>query len=196
MYSCGVVLAGGKSSRMGKNKSLLKVNTDKPVIQEIYEEIKEINDETIIVTNHPGQYDFLQTTMVGDRYFDMGPLAGLETAMYHINAEYYMIAACDMPFINKQIYTYLHNQLQEYNAYDAVIPVYNDHIHPLAGVYKRNVITSIQQRLQLDDLRVRSFFEDIQVLYVNTFPQFSASTIEKHFFNMNNPAEFQQAKQL
>ncbi|HLQ71428.1 MAG TPA: NTP transferase domain-containing protein, partial [Bacillota bacterium] len=78
MYSCGVLLAGGKSSRMGKNKSLLNVNDNRPVIQVIYDEIKQINEDSIIVTNHPGEYDFLQATMVGDRYYDMGPLAGLE----------------------------------------------------------------------------------------------------------------------
>ena len=196
MYSCGVLLAGGKSSRMGKNKSLLNVNDNRPVIQVIYDEIKQINEDSIIVTNHPDEYDFLQATMVGDRYYDMGPLAGLETAMYHIDAAYYMIAACDMPFINKQIYTYLHEQLQQHNTYDAVVPVHNNQIHPLAGIYKRNVLPHIQRQLEIGNLRVKSFFEDIHTLYIDSFSQFSQSTLKKHFFNMNNPEEFEQAKLL
>ena len=196
MHTCGVILAGGKSSRMGTNKSLLTIHDNKPVIQHIFEEIKLISDDTVVVTNHPDQYDFLQATMIGDRYFDKGPLAGLETSMYHMKAEYYIIAACDMPFIDKQIYTYLRDQLQRYDTYDAVIPVFNDQQHPLAGIYKREVLLSIQNQLYLNNLRVKSFFNDINVLYVNDFSMFSRATIEKHFFNMNNPTEFEQAKRL
>src|SRR5699024_12735851 len=98
MHSCGVVLSGGKSSRMGTNKSLMQVNDDKAVIQHIYDEIKHICDDTIIVTNQPEQYDFPKTTMVADRYFDMGPLAGLDAAMYHIDADIYTLAPSDLPF--------------------------------------------------------------------------------------------------
>lgn len=193
MHSCGVVLAGGKSSRMGTNKSLLHIKENQPVIQHIFEEMKQINDETIIITNHPEQYDFLQATKVGDRYLDMGPLAGLETAMYHINADSFTIAACDMPFINRNIYTYLKQQLQ---SYDAVVPIFNEKMHPLAGVYKRKVLPSIQRQLQLHDLRVKSFFTDINVLYVDDFSSFSQAAAKKHFFNMNHPSEYEQAKKL
>ncbi|HLR01483.1 MAG TPA: molybdenum cofactor guanylyltransferase [Virgibacillus sp.] len=193
MHSCGVVLSGGKSSRMGTNKSLLQLNDDKPVIQHIYDEIKHICDDTIIVTNQPEQYDFLKATMVGDRYFDMGPLAGLETAMYHIDADIYMIAACDMPFINRDIYTYLANKLQ---SYDAVIPRFDNQMHPLAGIYRRHVLPSIQKQIQSHDLRVKGFFEDINVLYVDDFASFPQTMVERHFFNMNDPAEFEEAKRL
>lgn len=196
MYTCGVILAGGKSSRMGTNKSLLQINDQKPVIQHIHEELKRISDDVIVVTNQPNQYDFLQTTMVGDRYFDMGPLAGLETSMYHMNAAYYIIAACDMPFVNKEIYTYLKNKLQQYDSYDAVVPVFNDRVHPLAGIYKRNVLSSIQKQIHLRNLRVKSFFSDVNILYIDDFSLFSKATVEKHFFNMNYPTEFEQAKRL
>lgn len=193
MHTCGVVLSGGKSSRMGTNKSLLRLDGNKPVIEHIYEEIQQVCNDTIIVTNHPDQYDFMKAIMVGDRYVDMGPLAGLETAMYHIDAELYVIAACDMPFVNKDIYTYLKQQIQ---SYDAVIPRFNDQIHPLAGIYRRNVLSSIQHQIQSHDLRVRGFFEHVNVLYVEDFSMFPEATVKNHFFNMNNPTDFEQAKRV
>lgn len=193
MLTCGVILAGGKSSRMGTDKSLLQINDNNPIIQDIHEELKQINEDTVIVTNHPDQYNFMQAAMIGDRYFDMGPLAGLETAMYHIDAECYIVAACDMPFINNEVYTHLKQQLQ---SYDAVVPIFNDQLHPLAGVYRRKVLPYIQQQLQSQDLRVKGFFKNINVSYVEDFSSFSKETIEKHFFNMNNPSEFEHAKRL
>lgn len=193
MHTCGVVLAGGKSSRMGTNKSLLYIDENQPVIQRIFEALQKVNDETIVVTNHPEDFDFLQAAKVGDRYLDMGPLAGLETAMYHIDADSFMIAACDMPFIKPGVYSYLKQQLR---SYDAVVPVFDGQVHPLAGIYKRKVLPGIQQRLQSHDLRVRSFFDDFNVLYADDFSAFSHAAIEKHFFNMNNPTEYETAKHL
>lgn len=192
MHKCGIVLSGGKSSRMGTNKSLLRLD-GKEVIMHIVEELQTCTDDIFIITNDPPIYEFIGRPMVSDRYENKGPLAGLETALYHIKADVYMVAACDMPFISCQVYDYL---VQQIEGYDAVVPIYEGQAHPLAGVYKRTVLSSIQQQLEKNVLRMNSFFKHIDIKYVTHFDSIHDHTLKKHFFNMNHPEQYEEAKTL
>lgn len=192
MHISGIVLSGGKSSRMGTNKSLLLLH-DKPVIMHIVEELQTISEEVYVITNDPQTYEFIGQPMLSDRYKNKGPLAGLETALYHVEADAYMIAACDMPFIDQQVYSYL---LQQLDGYDAVVPIYDGQVHPLSGIYKKDVLRHIQHQLERNRLRVNSFFDYIHVKYVETYDDICEHVLHKHFFNMNHPDEYEQAKTL
>lgn len=190
MKTCGVILAGGKSSRMGTNKALLKIN-NKVVIEIIAEELHLVSDGIVVVTNEPDDYRFLNLPLISDRYPSKGPLAGIETALYHFEADQYIISACDMPFINHQIYHFLLDRLEDY---DAVVPEYDHQLHPLSGVYRRNALSFIQKQIDQNDLKVKSFFEHLNVNFVRKFNGFDKNLLQKHFFNMNNPEQYNQAK--
>lgn len=192
MHICGVILAGGKSRRMGRNKSLLKIQ-GKTTIEHITSEIKRCSDEVIIIANEKDTYDFLPYPKFSDRFINKGPLAGLESALYHVDADIFIIAACDMPFIEHEVYEYM---LEQLGNDDAVVPVYNDRPHPLAGIYKRTVLSEITRQLEMNNLRVRSFFEDINVKFLSSFGGISEEVVTKHFFNMNHPEQYEQAKVL
>lgn len=193
MNICGVVLSGGKSTRMGTNKALLQLN-DKPVVQGIVEELKKCTKEVVLITNdNENVYDFLNVKQYKDRYIDKGPLAGIETALYNVNANIFAFAACDTPFINSKVYSELINQLDHY---DAVVPIYNKQIHPLSAIYKKEVLIKVQEQLNNNNLRIRSFFNHINVKYVQEFNHIDDDVLYKHFFNMNNPQEYEQAKKI
>lgn len=190
MNSCGVILSGGKSSRMGTNKSLLKLE-GVPVIQLIANKLQVCSDEVCVVTNDHTSYDFLDLDLYSDRYLDKGPLAGLEAALYHVDADIYITAACDMPFVSNLVYNYL---IQSLGDFDAVIPVYNERMHPLSGVYGKNILPKIQRQLDNDIRKVRGLFDHINVNYVSDFDEIPAHILSKHFFNMNNPEQYEEAK--
>lgn len=192
MDICAVVLCGGKSTRMGTNKSLLKINEEK-VIDQISKELTKITDNVILIANEPEPYEYLNLPIYQDRYENSGPLAGIESAMYHVEADTFLFAACDMPFINKDVYNVL---LPLMRAVDAVVPKYNGRVHPLAALYKRDCLPIIQAKLNEKDFRVRSFYEEIHVTYVTSYPKLEHSVVEKHFFNMNNPSQYEKAKKL
>lgn len=190
METCGVILAGGKSTRMGTNKALLKID-NRTVIEKVASELQLVCDKVIIVTNVPDDYRFLDFDLIGDRYINKGPLAGIESAMYHYVANQYIIAACDMPFINRHIYRYLINNL---TSYDAVVPKYGNRVHPLSGIYRRNVLKNIQEHIENENLKIRSFFAHINIHIIDKFNNIDKTLLDYHFFNMNNPEEYQQAK--
>lgn len=190
MSICGIILSGGKSSRMGTDKSLLPLG-DKSVIEHIALKMRTVTSRLAVITNSPEKHAFLGTEMFADRYPGKGPLAGLETALYHIDASVFICAACDTPHINEEIYSYLLHQL---GGYDAVVPVFNERIHPLSGIYTKKMLPFIQQQLEQDLLKVKDAFSFVNVNYVNNFGEIPNTTLKKHFFNMNNPEQYEEAK--
>ncbi|SDQ55781.1 molybdenum cofactor guanylyltransferase [Virgibacillus subterraneus] len=190
MNISGVVLSGGKSSRMGTNKSLLTLE-GKPVIEHITNELQLVSHNVSVISNTPSSFDFLNLDLYGDRYLNSGPLAGLESAMYNINADIYIFAACDMPFVHKDVFNYL---LQSLGEFDAVVPIYKEKMHPLSGVYTSNILPEIQQQLAKNQLKVRELFNHINVNYVKNFKHISNQVVTRHFFNMNYPDQYKEAK--
>ncbi|GAA0444566.1 hypothetical protein GCM10008983_22460 [Lentibacillus halophilus] len=192
MQGTGVILAGGKSSRMGTDKSLLTIY-GKSAITHVTEELKKCSSQTTVITNNPASHTFLGIDMYTDRYKDMGPLAGIESGLYHSNSDVCLFAACDMPFIDQSIYHLLYQSLENV---DAVIPVYNERMHPLAGIYKKQVLPQVQCLLHHDERKVRTLFKYINVRYVSHYKNIPDQKLEKHFFNMNDPAQYEKSKQL
>jgi len=189
VHVTGVILAGGLSSRMGQDKSLLPFN-DKPAIEHICEALAKASDDLIIISNHPEKYAFLDFPVYRDLFYGKGPLSGLHAAMHYHQSDAYMLAACDMPFIQPEIYKFLIEQLGED---EIIVPVYENLKQPLAAVYSRNTLPSIESLLQQDRLKMAFLFDLMKVKYQAIFP-FTNDILEKHFFNMNHPEEYSKAK--
>lgn len=188
----GIILAGGKSSRMGKNKAMLHLH-NKKVIEHIIEQMRLITEHIIIIANEPSLYETYGFSVYSDRYVEKGPLAGLETALYHMDKDVAVVSPCDTPFIHHTVYEQL---LMHIESYDAVVPKYDGRLHPLAGIYRKSVHPFIEQSIKQNNLRMTSFFEDVEVFIEDNFHSFDSSMIKKHFFNMNTTLDFQQAKEL
>ncbi|WP_430785642.1 molybdenum cofactor guanylyltransferase [Virgibacillus flavescens] len=189
---CSVILAGGLSTRMGTNKALLPLK-NKLVIGHITEEMKLLSSKTVIISNDPGPYCFLGLPVIQDNYLDQGPLAGLEAALKRIEVDYFLVSACDTPFISKNVYQLLYSHLKEA---DAVVPIYQKKIHPLSGIYHKRIHSAIQHQLDAGHRKIKTLFENINVRYVENFHGISDKELEKHFFNMNDKSQYQQAKLL
>jgi len=107
----GIILAGGKSSRMGTDKGFV-LYKNKPFVQHIIEAIKPLVDEIIIVSNHP-EYDifvlrlrsengFFKMKRVDDLIENAGPLAGVYTGLHESETENNLVISCDVPLINSE----------------------------------------------------------------------------------------------
>lgn len=192
MKICSVILAGGHSTRMGANKALLPLG-NRSVIAYIVDEMHTISNRVVINCNDSATYSHLRLPVITDNYYDQGPLAGIEAVMSQIDADIFLFSACDTPFINRQVYLYLLKQLAEH---DAVVPIYQDKLHPLSGIYRKKIVPKLQTQLDKEERKVRLLFNHINVKYVDAFPNIPVEILEKHFFNMNNPLQYKEAKQL
>lgn len=194
MEATGIILAGGKSSRMGTNKALLKIN-GKTVIENVVEELRSIVNNILIVTNSFEEYEFLRLPMVEDRWKGMGPLAGIQAGLNTSKTERNLLVACDMPFISSQLGGVL---LRELSEYQAVVPEINGQLHPLFAAYRKEVSVEIEKSLEQNQLRIRGIFQNIHVKIMDNMEicRKGISLRESDLFNMNHPEEYEQAKNM
>lgn len=183
------VLAGGKSSRMGKNKALLPLD-GKLVIERITDEMKQLNGSLLVISNQYEPFAFLGLPIYSDRFVDKGPLAGIESALFHSPTGYVSIAACDTPFISANVYRYLQSQA---NGKQAVIPFYNGRMHPLSGIYHTAISQQLRHSIEHGELKLQKVLDKIDYKLVTSFSNIDSAELERHFFNMNHPEEYEQA---
>ncbi len=101
------ISAGGKSSRMGTDKSFVPL-LGKPMIERVIERVSSLGqNETILITNRPDEYAYLKLPMFSDVLPEKGSLGGIYTALHYSTSEYTLCVACDMPFLNPKLLRYM-----------------------------------------------------------------------------------------
>ena len=187
----GVILAGGKSSRMGQNKALMSLG-GKRLVDRVVEVMRSVFDDLLMVTNTPDVYADLGVPMVRDVWPEKGSLGGVYSAIYHVATPYCLVVACDMPFLRTAVLRYLITQM---NDYDVVVPDVLGELQTLHAIYSKACLQPIERRLDMNRLRIVGFFPEVRVRTV------TASELEPYdpellaFQNLNTPEEFQAAVQ-
>lgn len=191
MKVAAIILSGGKSSRMGTNKALLKIN-EKTNIERISDRLKPLFDDIILVTNDLEQYEFLGLKIVSDQFPGMGPLAGVHAGLKASEYETNVIVACDMPFVSGELAQAL---VDKSSDYDAVIPVINGKQQPLFAVFQKRAAIEVEQCIKQERLRMKHLLDRLNVLYVTEkdLEINSSLDLERVFFNMNHPNEYEEA---
>lgn len=136
----GAILAGGKSSRMGKNKALLDLN-GKPFIQHIAETLSKVFDEVIIIANHGAPYKFLQLPIYEDVLRECGSLGGIHSALMNAATERVFIISCDMPLVSAELIEYLISHQGRHST--ITVPIVENRLQPLCGVYKAECLGAL-----------------------------------------------------
>lgn len=158
----GVILAGGESSRMGRNKALLEVNGER-MIETAYRRMAELFDEVLLVTNTPESYDFIPCRKIADIHPGMGPLGGIHAALSSSVAERAFVIACDMPGLNPRL---IRELCGIEGGGDVVIPETPGGLEPLHAVYSKSCLPKMEQMLFAGERRILSFFDLAQVRLV------------------------------
>ncbi len=187
-----IILAGGKSSRMGKNKALLPINGITS-IERIKNSISRDFPNILIVANDEELYQFLNVPIIEDNIKEKGPLAGMQAGL--MAAEYMtnVFIACDMPFISSELAKAL---VERSDGFDAVVPVINGKRHLLFAVYKKEVLKAIDECFKNDELSLKQLVDRIKVNYVTEKDLTEVSDLEQVFYNMNHPYEYEDAKKI
>ena len=145
MYSdiTGIILAGGKSTRMGQNKSLLKIG-ELTVIERVIQLMSSIFKDTILITNTPDEYKFLNIQMYKDIYEYKGPLAGIHSGLANSTTEENFIISCDIPLMTQEMIEYI----VDYKSENLITICKADgFIQQLAGRYSKSVLTNTEEIL-------------------------------------------------
>ena len=182
----GIILAGGRNSRMGINKAFLEIDGTR-VIDNILAVYQKIFSEIIIVTNDPLSYtEFPETLIVTDIYKEKGALGGIYTGLFYATYDYSFVAACDMPFLNEDFIIYLTEQIDKF---DIVVPQLSEGFQPLHAIYSRNCLSHIKKLLIADKLKIAGFYKEVRLLSI---PEEKIKPFNKDgrlFLNVNTPED-------
>ena len=193
--SC-IVLAGGKSLRLRRNKAL-EIIGNRNLLQRVVSLLGSFSSDIIIVTATKQSFlqfvDYPKLRIVTDTYPGRGPLGGIYTGLVVSDSFYNLVIACDMPFLNQAL---LHYMIQISANFDLVVPRLNNMIEPLHAIYSKGCLASIEHLLKQGNLSVRELFNMVRVRYVNDEEINRFDPKHLSFFNINTEADLETAREL
>jgi len=185
-----IILAGGRSSRMGRNKALLKINHQR-LIDHVAERLHALSNDLIIVTNQPEPYEGIDARLVADVFPHHSSIVGLYSGLLAAKHELALVVGCDMPFLELNLLRYM---VVLSTGHDAVIPrPQPERVEPLHAIYRKSCLPVIRKYLEAGDYRIVSFFPDVRVRWVEPAEIDLFDKERLSFFNVNTPQEWQWA---
>ena len=195
MKASGIILAGGKSLRFGKDKSQVKIGK-RSLLEQVVACVSSVCADVVIVA---GEQNIAQiagypkTKVVTDVYPGKGPLGGIYTGLQASATHLNLVVAGDMPFLNREL---LRHMLDLADTFDVVIPRLDELIEPLHAVYTKSCLSPIEGMLQQNNLRIRQLFPLVSVKYVEDEEIKRFDPHHLSFFNVNTKADLVKAQEM
>jgi molybdopterin-guanine dinucleotide biosynthesis protein A len=181
----GIILAGGKSQRMGVDKALLTLDGEALLVR-IARTMRSLFEQVYIISAN-NRYRFLHLPMFDDFFRGCGPLAGIHSGLLHSKTRRSFIAACDTPFVSLDLIEYI---VEFESQADVKVPATNGILHPLCGLYSRRCIPRLEWSLRSGLRRVQDVLErlDVDVVPIGPWLPFYREDL---LLNINEPSEYQ-----
>lgn len=181
-----IVLAGGRSRRMGRDKALLPLAGEMMVMRMIRRLSLQGEWVVMVSSNQPDKFVELKAPVVPDQFLGGGPLAGIHACLQRSPCALNLVTACDLPFVSGEVARQL-LALAGTGTWDVVVPEDGKRVHPLFGVYHRRCRWRLESFLEGGGRRVGDFLKEVNTRYVSgPFP-------DGIFFNMNRPEDYHRA---
>jgi len=176
-----VLFAGGQSSRMGKDKTLLPFPGYRSLSEFQYVRLGKLF-KTVYVSAKNNKFDF-QAELIEDRYEVSSPLVGIISVFENLDADEVFVLSVDAPFVDEKVIKELMRNREDH---DAVIARTESGKQPLCGIYKRSVLPIAQENFKADDHRIGNLLRRVNTKFVF----FEDDTA---FSNLNHPHEYEEA---
>jgi molybdopterin-guanine dinucleotide biosynthesis protein A len=192
----GIVLAGGKSLRLGHDKVLEKIG-DTTLLERVVSHIDPFSKNIVIVTANERTFapltKHLKVKIVPDILPGQGSLGGIYTGLVTSGSFYNLVVAADMPFLNGPLLRYM---IEKSEGYDFVLPRVNDLFEPLHAVYSRNCIEPIKKLLEQGKKAIIELFKYVKVRYIETEEVERFDPKHLSFFNINTREDLELAREI
>ena len=184
----GIILAGGKSSRMGTDKALMQFQGEK-LIERTMRTFRSVFPQIMIITNTPLDYLDQDAGIATDIFPGKGPLGGIYTGLFYSPTEYAFVAACDQPFFNPE---FICHMIDRIGPYDIVVPQTERGPEPLHAIYSRKCVGRIHALLGENRLKITGFYKSFRTLYIPSAEYSKFEPGEKMFYNMNTLSDLEK----
>lgn len=187
-------MAGGMNSRFsGKNKALIHIG-EKRILDRIYGVFTVVFDKIILVTNDPIQYMEWDVDIVTDIFPIRSSLTGIHTGLFYADTQYAFFAACDIPFLKKELVELLLDNVEP--NIDIVIPQTSNGVEPLCSVYSKRCLKPVEEQLEKQYLKIQRIFKKVRVKKIPEDMLRSVDPSLVSLSNINTPDDLARAKQV
>ncbi|MBC2582350.1 molybdenum cofactor guanylyltransferase [Clostridium sp. DJ247] len=197
IFKTAVILAGGKSSRMGFDKQFLKLD-EKFLMDIVIGELQKEFSEIIVVTNKVEIYKDTPYKVICDKIKNKGPLSGIHVGLKASSSKYVYFIACDMPNVNIEYIRYMKEKIRNIDV-GACITKEGDKIEPLNGFYSKSIIKDIEYLFLKDKRAIISLIERVNTYYIEEKAARIYSSNWDMFLNLNTKEDlknYMQARNL
>ncbi len=188
----GVILAGGKSRRMGTDKAFLTVGRD-AMIERAAIEMSKIFKEILLSGGDEETGTRLGLKVIPDLIKGGGPLSGIHATLLRSRSQKCLVVPCDMPFLSADLARIM---VERSEGYDVAVPQHGDYLQPLFAVYSKSCIHAIEEALNNDRHKVVDFYPRVRVNYVSETILKAVVDIDTVFFNVNTPLDLEKARMM
>jgi molybdenum cofactor guanylyltransferase len=190
--AAGVVLAGGRSSRMGQPKALLPFDGE-PLIAHIVRKLRRLFGDVVVVAAPEQELPPLPARLVRDDVAYQGPVAGIYHGLNAAGSELAFVTSCDSAFLDEALIEHLVSRAVDH---DVVVPRWNGRYQPLHAVYRRGVLPFLDAQLSRGELRPVFLFDKVRTRRIDEEEIRRFDPEGRSFFNMNTPDEYTEALRL
>ncbi len=182
----GIILSGGKSSRMGKEKGLCKFK-GKELVQYAIDVLAPFCKSIIIIANN-NQYEKFEHKVFADEIKDIGPIGGIYTGLFHTETEDNFILSCDMPMISHELIEYI---LLNRKHKQIVVPDFGGYFEPLCAFYRGNIFPQLKKTIDEQNYKLADFIKttDFEKLKIDKQLDFFHPLL---FANINSEKEIKE----
>lgn len=186
----GAILAGGKSERMGRDKSTLSLG-GRPVVRRIGDAMSTLVTRVrVIGVARPLSGYAAQPDLRGGK----GPLSGIHAALATAIAPAVIVVACDLPFVTTRFLRGLAERLED--GVDAVVPRASGRPVPVCAVYRTSCLATLEARLDGNELTAHRFVEALSARYVDDATLAELDPEGRCLKNVNTPRDYAEASRI
>ncbi len=189
----GVILAGGKSSRMGFNKADAEVNGE-TMLKIMIEKLREVTPN-IIVSSGSISYPNIPWLQIPDEFPQNGPMGGIYSVLKASTSSLNLIVSCDIPLVSVSLLKYIVSEAKENGALLTVPVDCTGSPQMLCAVYHKDILPVLKQQIDLNQLKMRSLLDLVSVEYINITKEHPLYN-ENDFINVNNASTLQVVREL
>lgn len=185
----GIILAGGRSTRMGTPKALLPFGGE-PLVARLVARIRPLFDEVIVAASPGQELPPLDARVVLDDVAHEGPVGGMLYALRAAGGEYGFVTSCDAAFLRPELVSHL---VAQRAGWDIVAPRWGGRLQPLVAVYSKAVIPLLEAQLAAGRLRLGDLLDSARTRTVDEEEIRRFDPEGASFFNMNTPEDYEEA---
>lgn len=194
----GYVLAGGGSTRFGRDKALVDMD-GQPMLARMCELLASATSGVNVVAT-PGKYANLGMRSVADRWPGEGPLGGIVTALRHAEADdpqcqWNLVVSCDIPFLTREWIAFLVQRASNSEA-QVVLPRSQHGPEPLCACYKTNAAEALQGLFEAGVRKVTQALQQVKTEVLDEADWKRFDSDGRLFWNMNTPIEYDEATRI